>query len=86
MHAHTQVEPRLDSSVELLQTIKQGRQAGRQACSTDTGSALRGGVTVIGVSFKASASPETMVSKLTAFAGFLFVTSRCSALNYATTN
>lgn len=85
MRALAQVEPRSDSSREHAPSIKHGRLAG---LGSDTGFALRGEVTVIGVRFKASASPGRMLSKLTAFAGFLFaeLMGRCAALSYATTN
>lgn len=85
MHSLTQVEPYSDSSLERTWSIKQGRLAGLRS---DIGFALQGEVTVIGEPFKAPASPGRMVSKLTAFAGFIFaeLTGRCSALSYTTTN
>lgn len=85
MHALTQVAPCSDSSPQLIWSIKQGRLAGLHC---DTSFALRGEVTVIGVPFKASASPGRMLSKLTAFAGFHFakLTGRRSAFSYGTTS
>lgn len=54
---------------------------------SDTGLALRVGVTVIGAPLKASAFPEQMVSKLTTFVGFRFTEhrNRRYALSYAAT-
>lgn len=66
-------------------SIKQGRLTG---LSNDTGFALQSQVTIIGVSFKASASPGRKASKLTGFAGFLLVecTGQCSTLSFTYTN
>lgn len=58
-----QVEAHSDSSPEAMRHIKQGTLAGSR---TDTGLAF----TVTGVPFKASASPERALSKLTALVGF----------------
>lgn len=69
MHALTQVGPCSGSSLEVIRNIKQSGLAGVRS---DTGFALQGVVTVIGVPFTASASPGRIVSKPKAFAGFLF--------------
>lgn len=54
----------------LFWTCRECERGEATGLGSDRGFALRGSATVIGVSFKASASPGRMVSKLTAFAGY----------------
>lgn len=54
----------------LFWTCRECERGEATGLGSDRGFALRGRATVIGVSFKASASPGRIVSKLTAFAGY----------------